>query len=280
MKNELLAALFFIFSVALFAQNTDSLNQNIAVKTVSLKDSLSGSSKGKILKNALPTLLYQLALNFDLARGNQNYANFLPQLGLRAENKLVGISSNMLYNFARLNGKNLNSDLISRNTARLLPKSKTPIQLLAGGETSKLRNLPGRTQTGLGIGFNLIKKENNTLRLGINGVYDRSKYNGTNFVNDAAETTNVRKVFGPLLQLSGQHQIKNGLAFLTYDIYNLIALNKKKDYRVNYIGSLVIPVFKNLNVRSSMIYSYENVILKDTKHADLYWTFGFGVGQF
>jgi hypothetical protein len=306
MNDKLLAALFTLFSTLTYAQTPDSIAQkmplqdtanvaksvtkalnskeSIATKGISkamdMTDSMKTMTNSSILKNALPSLLYQLALNFDFARGNQNYANFMPQVGLNSESNLFGLKSNLLYNYARLNGKTLNTDLTARNSASLFPRSTLPFQFLFGGESSKLRSLPSRGQTGLGFGINLIKKEQNRLRLNINGVYDRSRYNGTSFLNDASEKTNIRKVWGPLLQLSGQHQIKNGLAFLTYDIYNLIALNKKNDYRVNYMGSLIIPVFKNLNLRSSMIYSYENVIVQGTKHADFYWTFGFGVGQF
>jgi hypothetical protein len=306
MNDKLVAALFTLFSTFTYAQSTDSIAQKmplqdtaivakavanvansketIAEKGISqgidLTDSVAATANPRILKDALPSLLYQVALNFDFARGNQNYANFIPQAGLNSESRILGFRSNFLYNFARLNGKNLNSELTLRNAASLFPRSIIPFQFLFGGESSKLRSLPGRSQTGLGFGINLIKKVQNTLRLGINGVYNRSRYNGTSFLNDANETTKIRKVWGPLLQLSGQHQIKNGLAVLTYDINNLIALNQKNDYRINYMGSLIIPIFNNLNLRSSMIYSYENVILQGTKHADFYWTFGFGVGQF
>jgi hypothetical protein len=231
-------------------------------------------------KTLLQDLFYQLALNFDLSRGNQNYANFLPQLGFGFENPLVGLNSNMLYNFARLNGKLLNSDLVARNALIFLPKSKLPIQLLGGGETSKIRNLPSRYQTGLGVVFNLLKKEHHTIRAGINGVFDRSRYVGSSFKNDPEQTSNIRTVLGPLFQLVGHHTLKEGRVLFTYDLSALRAMNHKKDYRFNAISALSFPILKGISLRSSLIYSHESVILQNTKHGDLFLTMGVGVGRF
>ncbi len=262
------------------AQSPTNLENNLPQSTQQLQQ-LDSVKKENTWKNGLkPIFKYQLGINVDLARGNQNYTNFLPDLGLSVENRLVGLATNMRYNFASLNGNRLNSDLILRNIGSFLPRSRVPIQLLAGGESSKLRNLPFRRQTGVGVGFNLLKKETQKLRLGINGVYDQSRYTATIFVNDAVQNSHLRKVYGPLFQLSGQHQLQKNSVILTYDVSNFIAVNKKNDFRVNALASLVIPVFKNLNFRSSLLYSYENVILVGTKHDDLYLTFGFGIGQF
>jgi hypothetical protein len=256
------------------------LKDNKALLVDSTISDLKKNEVTNVSKSLLQKLFYQMALNFDVSRGNQNYANIIPQLDFGIENKLVGFNTQTLYNFARLNGQQLNSDLIARNALTLLPQSKLPVQLLGSGESSKIRQLPSRYQTGLGVSFKILKKENHSIRGGINGVYDRSNYSGNLFKNDPEQTTNIRTVFGPLLQLMGHHTLKEGRIALTYTVSTLQALNHKKDYRVNAISTLSFPVFKGISLRSSLIYSKESVILRDTKHSDLFVTFGLGLGQF
>jgi hypothetical protein len=258
--------------------------ENVAEKANILTNSTANVLKTTTIpslsRNLFQDLFYQLALNFDLMRGNQNYANIIPQLDLGFENSLVGLNSNMLYNFSRLNGTQLNSDLVARNTVSFSPKSKMPIQLLGGAETSKIRNLPGRYQTGLGVGFNLLRKENHHVRASVNGVFDRSRFNSSLFKNDPEQTSNVRTVLGPLFQLIGHHTLAQGHILFTYDVSTLRALNHKNDYRLNAISSLSFPILKGISLRSSLIYSHESVIVQNTKHIDLFMTMGLGIGQF
>jgi Protein of unknown function, DUF481 len=230
--------------------------------------------------STLQDLFYELALNFRVSRGNQNYTNLMPQMNVGFENQLVGLKTDVMYNYAELDGRVLNGDLWAKNALIILPKSKLPIQWLAGGESSKIRQLPSRYQTGLGVNLNLMHTEINQLHLGLNGVYDRTRYEGKIFDNDAVETTNIRSIYGPLVQLSGRHELNAGHILLTYDVSTLVALNKKNDYRFNAISVVSFPLFHGIDLRATMIYSYENVILQGTKPSDLFLTFGLGYGKF
>ncbi len=276
---------------------SSKINSNLAIKAlpetpkvIPQKDAIAATkmvektipahSIKAIGSNLLKDLFYELALNFRLSRGNQNYTNLMPQANIGFESQLVGLKTNVLYNYAELNGTTLNGDLWAKNAVTLLPKSTLPIQWLAGGESSKIRQLPSRYQTGLGINLKLIDQKTNDLNLGLNGVYDRTRYEGVTFVNDAVETTNTRTIYGPLVQLSGRHELSEGRILLTYDVSALLAVNKRNDYRFNTIGALVFPVIKGIDLRATMIYSYESVILQGTKPSDLFITFGLGYGKF
>jgi hypothetical protein len=231
-------------------------------------------------KSVLQDLFYELALNFRVSRGNQNYTNLMPQANIGFENELVGLKTDVFYNYSELDGRTLNGDLWAKNAVTMLPKSKLPIQWLAGGESSKIRQLPSRYQTGLGVNLNLMHTEINQIHLGLNGVYDRTRYEGKTFDNDAVETTNIRSIYGPLIQFSGRHELKGGQILLTYDVSTLVALNKKNDYRFNAISALSFPLFHGIDLRATMVYSYENVILQGTKPSDFSLNFGLGYGKF
>ena len=78
------------------------------------------------------------------------------------------------------------------------------------------RKIDSRYFVGLGLTYQLIKKENHSLKISANTVYEETRFNGNIFNFDTFNGTNVINVWRSSLFLSGSHflitllMLKNG----------------------------------------------------------------------
>jgi hypothetical protein len=229
----------------------------------------------------IPKIDYSTGMTFNFAKGNANYATFLPQLDLNTRGRRVQFANTMLYNFGRINGQRLNSDLDMRNYMKFFPCKKLFFELVGFAAASSARGLDSRFTTGAGIGYPIWQKPGQRLQLALNGVVDRSRFDGSDFEGTFRQDIAQKPVqsFGPLLQLKGQHAIFGAKAFLNFDVSTFRSLRYAQDQRVRFLGALQFPVFKNLNFVLQSNYLMEKLRLKGIKPADLGMSAGFSMAR-
>ncbi|MEZ4848478.1 MAG: DUF481 domain-containing protein [Bacteroidia bacterium] len=259
-----------------FSKKEKPLGKRLEKRSFAERD----SSKKQLKTYWKPRMGYNLNMSFDFARGNLNLINFLPKTDVLLEAGPFGLNTSIGYNFAQLDGQLISNDFIFDAVPVIGLGDKLHLNGIVGAQAASIRNIDHRQKTGLGFGLPFKDKTNEKVNLNINGVHEKTDYaanDSSRLIFSNGSKVLTRFTYGLQLGSNGQVQIGKGGVQLSYHTYIVKAINIKEDFRVSAFTTLLIPLGKKIFFQTNLNYTYEHIILKGTRHHDLFVSFGFGL---
>ncbi len=165
-------------------------------------------------------------------------------------------------------------DIFSRNYLYYKPQRNLYPYAIGYVSSNFRRKIDSRFFVGLGLTYQLIKKENHSLKISANTVYEKTRFNGTTFNFDDYNGIDVINVWRSSLYLSGSNFLFNRKIKLYYSTYFQPAFDNSKNYRTQSDLGFDFPIWKGLAFNTLFTYTHENVTIQKVKKDDRILTFG------
>jgi hypothetical protein len=241
-----------IFLVILLSTSNYGLSQSDQVKP---KDSLNFNYKFnatiRMSKGRLNQLMIPLSLQSTLA--NKTF-----------EMDLVGS-----YVYHKINGFQLENEIITRGTFTLFPQKR--IRPIAGYiyESSLLYQMKSRHSPGLGFGLTVIKKTNHELRLNSFASYDKTAF----------ENVVGYETFRANFILFGSDVLIKDKLHFNYTFYYFQSVQEGTNYTLRFEPKLLFKLSKIFSLSANLNYRYENIVDPVSTKENLFMTVGFQIAN-
>jgi len=249
MKNKLILAMAMLFSGSIAIAQ---LNESDTVKF-----QMRASASGSWQRGNVELLVVRGKFDF-VANGNKS-------LVFKCQN-------NSLYQqFGSLKADN---DINSRSYLYYRPQQKIYPFAMFFVQSNFRRKIDYRIFGGIGITYHLVRAENNTIKLSVSLVNEKTRF-ATNQFNQVYYNGDYNiALWRSTFYISGTHKIaKNKLRFF-YNAYWQPALETIPNNRVQVDGAVEMPIWKGLSVNAQYIFNYEQVVSEKIKPIDRMMTFG------
>ncbi len=165
-------------------------------------------------------------------------------------------------------------DVFSRNYLYYKPQRNLYPYAIGYVSSNYRRKIDNRFFVGVGLTYQLIKKENHSLKISANTVYEETRFNGNIFNFDTFNGTNVINVWRSSVFLSGSHFLFNRKIKLFYTTYYQPTFIDNENYRTQTDLGLDFPIWNGLAFNTLFTYTHENVTILNVKKDDRILTFG------
>lgn len=242
---------------------------------------LFASISAKAQLNESDSIRWQVRFNAtgSILDGNVARTLLLHRLEIAHANANWGLSTRNDYQYGTTRYTLTESDVISSNFVYLKPLSKVYPYVMGLVETNLRRKIDFRYQVGPGVTWNVVQTKPSLLKLSTTVTYENTRFGGTIFDDEKYNGTNVIETWRLTSRIFGRHVLKSKLR-INYEFWWQQSLSESFNYRFHTEESLEFPIAKHITLRTAVRYSHENVELLGLKPFDLFWTYGFTIGNF
>jgi hypothetical protein len=220
-------------------------------------------------------LQLRLAVNGNRQRGNVDLATWrakLEFLGTLGERWVFKTQNNALYQ--AFFGNKADADIFSRNYLYFNPKRLIYPYAIGFVSTNFRRKIDIRYFVGLGLTWQVIRRQGNVVKLSTNIVHEYSGFSGEDFNFPEYNGSRQIELWRNSIYLSGVHDIGGNRLRLYYEAFWQPELRRGPNYRAQVTGGIDFPLWKGLSANLSYLYSYENVVVENILQRDSILLFG------
>ncbi len=186
------------------------------------------------------------------------------------------IKSQNSQQYQEFSGFKADNDIFSQNYIYFHPDRKIYPFGIAYISTNFRRRIMLRSFSGAGITYRPVSTEMHVLKLALNAVYERSRFDTEAFNEAIYNDREIIDLWRATLYLGGWSYLLQKKIRFSYDAYYQPAFNDKENYRTKLDFRLDCPVYKGFYFTSEYQYTHENVVPLGTLEDDSILTFGFG----
>lgn len=205
--------------------------------------------------------------------GNIARTLLLNRIELINANPTWGLSTRNDYQYGRTFKQLSENDIISYNFVYYRPLSGVYPYIMGLVETNLRRKIDFRYQVGPGASWNIIQNRSHVVKLSITATFESTSFNGSAFDESIYDGANTIETWRATGRIFARHQLANKVR-VGYEFWWQQSLEEEINYRYHAEAALEIPFTKTLAFRSSVRYSFENIVLAGLKPFDLLWTYG------
>jgi hypothetical protein len=264
--------IFYIFlNICLAQENLTNQQQKLIDSLVKIKvDSTLKAIQIKQNTRPKPTKFqYRLVGDGLSMQGNINRILFTTRAEIVYDLKKIHFESSPRFAYGEQNTNLAERDFFMDMNISMFHEQKIYGFGLGAYEFSNLRGILERYVAGIGIGWQIIRKENFIFSIS-NAVF----YESTNFTRRTDFTTWRNSTRVKLKY----NLFNNHLRFLHYIFYQP-SLEDFSNVRWNINNVIEIPVYSNLNFRISLDNFYESLVVDNRKNNDLTFRIGLSWGN-
>lgn len=231
------------------------------------------SASAQIIESDTARFQLKLAVTGFLQTGNVEVLNLrsTAEGGIRL-GKVAYFKSQNNFLYQEFSGFKADADIISQNFMYYKPHRKFYPYLLSFLSSNYRRGIEFRQFSGIGMTYGLLKSDAIRIKLSANTVYETNKYLSANYnVTDFNGNTKINT-----WRLSGYfdlgYQFKFGLIHVNYWIMPSLESNQLLRQQCDF--SLSLKLYKRLNFLTNVRYTYESLVLRNSKNDDFFMGYG------
>lgn len=217
-----------------------------------------------------------IGLTGNIQTGNFERLQFINQVNvvLNSKNQKWNFTSRNLYLYQTVFGNKSQDDYLGRHFAAYQINSKTDVFAAFFIEQYFIKRIDLHTQFGLGTRYTILQNNRAFVQLGLMGSYSDKKYVGANFTdfdNDGNSTIQgvfISPILNSKISIIPKRIYFDFLGWFQQDI------SETQNWRFNLESSLLIPLYKGLNMKFSFNNFYEHINIEGTKANDIFLTYG------
>jgi Protein of unknown function, DUF481 len=252
----------------------------IIIGVVALSLSMS-SVRAQLTESDTLTFGYRANVAGSWITGNVERLLINSNLDLSHVGKTVGIKSSNSYIYGTIFKRETENDIFSRNFFYLYPRKRLYPYAMLWLQNSERQKIEYRYQAGVGLSYGLIHTVNSQLKISGTITHEETRYNGTNFITVPENVENDKiKNWRGTVRLLGHFKLPNKKVQALFETWYQPALDDPDNWRYLLNAALDVPLFRHFSFRSSLLYSYENIVLVGVQRKDTILTFGFTVTNF
>ncbi len=249
MKNKLIVviAMLHLGSVAMAQLNESD----------TLKFQMRASASGSWQKGNIDLLVVRGKLDY-VANGNKS-------LVFKSQN------NSLLQQFDSFKADN---DINSRNYLYYKPQLIIYPFAMFFAQINFRRKIDYRFFGGIGVTYQVVKTENNSVKLSASVVKEKTRFSANQFNQGHYNGDKDIVLWRGTAYVSGNHKMAKSTLRLFYNAYWQPALEAVPNNRVQVDAGVEMPIWKGLSVNVQYIFNYEQVVTEKIKQTDRMMTFG------
>ena len=224
-------------------------------KQVDPKDSLSFNYK------------FNAAARLAKGRLNQIMMPFLLQTTLTNRTFRFDFIGN--YTYHKINGSQLENDLLTRGIFTLFPKKRVHPVIGYIYESSLLYKLKHRHSPGLGVGLTMINSKNHKLRLHSFASYDKTEF----------DNTTGYETFRANLILFGSNVLIKDRLHVNYTVFYFQSVQEAMNYTFRFEPKLLFKLNEILSFSANVNYRYESIVDPLSTRENMFMSVGLQIGN-
>ncbi len=175
-------------------------------------------------------------------------------------NKHIVFKSQNANLYQEFSNNKADNDIFSRNYLYLNPTKKWYPFIITYINTNFRRKIDYRYFTGIGGTYRLFNNVNNTIKISLSAVQEKTHFNTSTFNDDRYNGSNSIELCRSTLYLGGWYYVAKTKLRFYYDAYYQIAMNYASNYRSQIDVGIDFPVWKGLAFNSSFNFTHENIV--------------------
>ncbi len=192
-------------------------------------------------------------------------------------NKKIVFKTQNSYLYQEFFKRKADEDVFSRNFVYFNPKNRVYPFAIGFVSSNFRREIDFRYFAGVGITFQMVKKEKHLIKTALSGVYEETRFK-KNIFNDDFYTQIGSNSIGTTratFWLFGKHFFHHKKIILHYDAYLQPSVQRIENIRGQIDAGVDFLLSKNFSFTTNFLYLYENVVIFNQKTEDTFLTFGF-----
>ena len=224
-------------------------------------------------------LKYTISGDGAISTGNVEQFNVGGRSSVSTMSKYIGADLDQFYTYGEQRNIKVENDFANRLFVYFLKRKRLYFYLMNVEELSHRRDITFRMQNGGGIGYYLLRGHGQKVKLNLTLLHEQTEFKTAKFPIETGITSRFRKVWRANLRLKGTNVLLHKHLKLNYEGTYQPSLEDDRDYRFYWFLTMDWAIYKHLSFRTSINYTYENIVLIGKKQGDLRWTVGLAIGN-
>lgn len=179
------------------------------------------------------------------------------------------------YVYQEFGEQKADEDILSLNFLYFNPEQKIYPLLLGFVSTNFRRQISIRSLLGGGVTFQVLRKNENWLKIALSSEYERTVFNKDTFNRTVYNGIRSIRTFRGTIWINGKYQLFDKKLILSHESYYQPSLQRGDNYRWQADFGLELPLSKLLNFRINYRLTFESIVVENQKQQDSMLTFGF-----
>jgi hypothetical protein len=202
-------------------------------------------------------------------------------LDLSHAGKTVGLKSSTTYLYGTIFKNETENDFFSRNFIYLYPRKRLYPYAMMWLQNSVRQRIDFRYQTGVGVSYGLLHLPKQQIKISTTITHEETRYTGTDFLTEPENAEgNKIKTWRGTVRLLGHHAFADSKFKLLMETWYQTALGDSNNWRYLLSAAAEVPISSHFAFRSSLLYSYESIVLVGVEQHDSILSFGFTIKNF
>lgn len=184
------------------------------------------------------------------------------------------------YVYQEFGGTKADEDILSLNFLYFNPHRKLYPLMLGFVSTNFRREIDLRSLFGAGVTYQILKGNDNWLKVSISSEYEQTNFSKSNFNEKAYDGEKSIDTFRGTVWINGSYQLFDKKLILTHESYFQPSLERSDNYRWQADFGLELPIWKFLNFKVNYVHTFESIVIANQKQEDRFLTFGFSLKSY
>ncbi|MEL7220128.1 MAG: DUF481 domain-containing protein [Bacteroidota bacterium] len=171
-------------------------------------------------------------------------------------------------------------DILSLNFLYFHPQRKVYPLVLGFVSTNFRREIDLRYLLGVGVTYQVFKKNNNWLKFSLSSEYEQTDFARSNFNLTEYNGESSIHTFRGTLWINGKYHLFDNKLIFGHESYYQPSLERGNNYRWRADLSLELPVWEFLNFTINYTNTFESIVIENQQQEDYFLTFGFSVKSY
>lgn len=197
----------------------------------------------------------------------------------KPSSKLVFRTKNS-YLYQEFGKEKADEDILSLNFLNIGPERNFSPLLLAFVSSNFRREIELRSLLGMGVTYQVFKKEDNWLKFAVSSEYENTNFNASDFNRNEYDGSTSIQTFRGTLWANGRYHLFNNKMVFNHESFYQPSLERGNNYRWQIDLGLELPIKKSLSFKVNYIQTYESIVIQGQHEADRFLTFGLSLKNY
>ncbi len=184
------------------------------------------------------------------------------------------------YVYQEFGNTKADEDILSLNFLNFNPDRRFYPLALLFVSTNFRREIDLRYLYGVGFSYKVFDEGNNTLNLSLSTEFEHTEFRRVDFNRDQYDGESIINTYRGTIWINGSYELVKDKLIVRHESFYQPSLERDSNFRWQADTKIEFPIWKQLDINISYLYTYENVVVAGQKPEDRFITVGFTVKSY